>query len=63
MIQVYSEELFKAPKYEYYFRSFINQYDEKAGTHLASKSYKIGPATQNAFSDFYTKQQKEALKK
>lgn len=44
IIQQYSEELLKAPKYEYYFRSFIIAYDDKI-VKLSSTnkpSYKIG---------------------
>jgi hypothetical protein len=61
MIQMYSEILFKAPKYEHYFTSFVEQYDEKSNKYLNSaKTYKLGGP--NSF-DYYNKQQRETLRK
>ncbi len=65
IIQQYSDDLLKAPKYEYYFRSFLIAYDDKAikSSGISRPGYKIGQATQSAFSDFYHKQQRDSMKK
>ncbi|CDW88124.1 UNKNOWN [Stylonychia lemnae] len=56
LLSNYSDTLFKVPKYEVYFRGFVEQYDEKLGKSVSGqKAFRIGAN--------YTYMQRENLRK